>query len=399
MNLISDVFHFLNIELAGQPINSRIKAFQALKILQPYQYIISKELKDFTLADFNGFKQFLKGISSDGQNLCFKLLTTRSSETINSYLSVYRQYLLSINQCNDVLNLKSSRHVYIPSSEMSQLSDRYIVNEKTPIKSIEVPKYISVDEFAAIIKEIRKNYTIREEAIVRLMFQCGLRLGEVLGMTADDLVVEKVNNEYTNLLYIRNRCSDKPFQSAKTCMKVSDTKQYNSKDYKTKDYGYQTVIVPTDLYCLIDDYIDEAHSEAREAHSENYYKETVADRVRPSELGEDINYYIFINSLGRPLSQVSWNNIIRKIFQKVSIPIDKGRRNNNLNHKFRHGFAMFHVQYLHTGQLELQELMRHRSPLSVSSYFNPTISDAVKLKTDFTKSLYETIPGLKRGEE
>lgn len=50
--------------------------------------------------------------------------------------------------------------------------------EKFPKKVIEVPRYISVPEFQNIITTIRNFYTNREEIIVRLMFQCGLRIGE-----------------------------------------------------------------------------------------------------------------------------------------------------------------------------------------------------------------------------
>lgn len=257
----------------------------------------------------------------------------------------------------------------LPDSEVDYSIERFKTNEKIPKFAIEVPKYISVEEFERIIIEIIANYSIREEIIVRLMFQCGLRLGEVLGMTSDDLVMEEIDGAYVPVLYIRNRYSDQPFQNAKTCMKVPDRKLYRSKDYKTNGYGYQTVIIPEDLYNLINDYIEIAHVAAREHKTENYNHSTIADRVRKPEPYEDDNYYIFINSLGRPLSQISWNNIIRKIFKTVGIPVDKETRSNNLNHKFRHGFAMFNVQYLHCNELQLKDRLRHHSIQSVAAYF------------------------------
>ena len=55
---------------------------------------------------------------------------------------------------------------------------------------------------------------------------------------------------------------------------------------------------------------------------------------------------------------------------------------------------MFNVQYLGCNELELQERMRHQSLKSVICYFRPTISDAIKIKTDFAKSLYEIFPDL-----
>lgn len=401
MEPISDVFGFLNFDTASQSINTRIKSLQALKLLYCYQAIISKELENFTLSDINGLKSFLRGISPKGQYISFELSSIRNSETINGYLSVYRRYLNYLGKNNMALNKKSSKTtlVSLPYSEVDYKVDRFSSNEKTPKKVIEVPRYISVEKFQKIINLVRDKYTAREEILIRLMFQCGLRLGECLGATADDLVMEQIDNVFVPILYIRNRVSDKPYQHAKTCMKVIDKKQYKSKEYKTKGYGYQYIVVPEDLYNLINDYIEDVHVTAREKKHENYYASTIADRIRNSEEYEDDNYYIFINSLGRPISATSWNNILREIFIACEIPIDKRIREHNLNHKLRHGFAMFNVQYLGCKELELKERMRHNSLQSVACYFKPTTSDAIKVKTDFTKSLYEVIPELKRGDE
>lgn len=396
---LKNVFDFLNYGISSQSINSRIKALQALKLLYYYQTIISKEICDFSLADINGLKFFLKGLSSHGQNISFDLLTSRSNETINGYLSVYRQFLVYSGKENKTLNAQSAKTttISLPDTDADYKVNKYVTNEKLPKKVIEVPRYISVPEFQNIITTIRNFYTNREEIIVRLMFQCGLRIGECLGITADDLVMEKIDNIYCPVLYIRNRKTDKPYQYAKTCMKITDIKQYNSKEYKTSGYGYQKIVLPEDLYDLINNYIESAHTSARETKHDNYYNSTIADRVRQSEEYEDDNYYIFLNSLGRPLSATSWNNIIREIFIKCGIPVDNDVREHNLNHRFRHGFAMFNIQYLNCKEIELKERMRHSSLQSVTCYFRPTISDAIKVKTDFTKSLYDIIPELKEG--
>ena len=45
--------------------------------------------------------------------------------------------------------------------------------------------------------------------------------------------------------------------------------------------------------------------------------------------------------------------------------------------------------------VELSKLMRHSSISSTLIYYNPTISDKIKLKTEFTKELYSILPELK----
>ena len=81
------------------------------------------------------------------------------------------------------------------------------------------------------------------------------------------------------------------------------------------------------------------------------YAKTIADRVRDSEEYEDDNYYIFINSIGTPISASSWNDTLRGIFAEVGIPVDRDCRKSNLNHRFRHGFAMYNVMYLNVKEV------------------------------------------------
>lgn len=397
MQPISEVFGFLNSEKIHQSINTRIKALQALKLLYSYQSIISKELKDFNSTDINGLKIFLKGLSPKGSVIQFELLSYRSNETINGYLSIYRKFLEYLEIENKALFQKDNRKTLIslPDMDTDHSISKFKSNERIPQNVIEVPRYISVKEFQDIITEVRHHYGKREEIIIRLMYQCGCRIGEVLGATADDFVVEKKGSQYVTVFNIRNRFSDKNFQLAKTCMKIKDRKQYSSKEYKTSGYGYQQVIIPDDLYELINDYIEEAHSHARENKYDNYYKYTIADRITTSNEYDDDNYYVFINSQGRPLSQVLWNNTLRKIFTNVGISTDKDVKEHNLNHRFRHGFAMFNIKYLKCREIELKDRMRHNSLLSVSRYFRPTLDDQIQIKTSFAESLYEVIPELK----
>lgn len=56
---------------------------------------------------------------------------------------------------------------------------------------------------------------------------------------------------------------------------------------------------------------------------------------------------------------------------------------------------MFQVQYMKRDAVELSKLMRHSSISATLIYYNPTISDKIKLKTEFTKELYSILPELK----
>ena len=394
---ISNVFNFINGEMSSQPDTSREKSLYALKFLYCYSELMGCDISNLSQTDVNNLKYFLEGVSPKTGNMELNLITNRSKETCNGYLSVYRNYLSFLGFSNsylfDILHNKSSS--FISSSEIEVNKSRYKSNEKTYTPENEIPKYISVDEFRNILHIVRSKYSVREECIVRLMFQCGLRIGEVLGLTLDDLVVEKINAKYIPVAYLRNRVSDKYYQHAKTCMHPRNIKDYKLKEYSKKGYGFQRVILSEDIYELLNSYIDDAHAFARRKNLNKYTTYCKADRVRAASLGEDDNYYVFLNTVQKPLSIDTWNKIMRAIFKEANLQVDVNSRENNLNHRFRHGFAMFHVKYLNASMLELQKKMRHKSLSSVFKYYNPTIEDEIEIKNGFIEDLYTMIPELR----
>lgn len=390
-----EVFNYLNTTISTYSINSRIKHLTALRLLYLYQHIISKSIHDFSIADVNNLKNFIRGLSPTGQVISFELITKRSNQTINSYLSVYRTFLTHLGYQNSYLFKTSNNKISnnLLESDFQYTYEKYTSSENNTTKE-RIPYYISVFDFQNILYEIRKSYTLCEECIVRLMYENGLRLGEVLGLTFDDITSEIVKGKKAFFVYLRNRVSDKKYQHAKTCMKVTNKDYYKTKNYNIEGYGYQKVEISEKLYIKINEYIEEYHTYAMENKSKNYELFSVADRVRNSEPYENQNHYVFLNTLGKPLSYQTWNNRLRKIFTAVNIPIDKDTRKHNLSHRFRHGFAVFNVVYMKLNALQLMVKMRHQNVSTVSIYFKLTISDEIELKTQFTKELYEVIPEL-----
>lgn len=392
MNPIRETFNFLNFALERKTMNTKYVYMNALKFLYCFEEIIGLQLKDFSPINVEAFKDFLQGICRPGNTFVFENLTERSSETVNQYLGVYRSFLAYKNEENKYLQVRghNSARYRVAVDRSIGVSQGYKTNIKT-LNSVEIPRYISVDDYAKIIKHIRQQYTMREECIVRLMYETGMRIGEVLGLTNEDVVNQKFGENYYNCVYIRNRLTDKRYQMAKTTMKVISRKEYKSKAYRTANAGFQRVFITDELYELIGQYIDIVHNEARDSFSRRYMESTKADSVN----GETDNFYIFINAFGSRLSNVTWDGILRKIFEEVGIQVDKRIRDNNLNHRFRHGFAMFQIQYRHIDAVQLANMMRHKSVSSVMKYYRPTISDKIRLKENFTQDLYGLIPDLR----
>lgn len=399
---VAKAFDFLNFYMADQSENSRLASQNALKFLFSFEDIISKPVEEFTLNDINNLKRFLGGTIVESGDFKINNATVRSDETINKYLSVYREFLRFCGNNESPLFQKAHRYsvIYSPESEREFKAGAYKSSVKTGSVP-EIPYYISVPEFDRIINRIREAYTVREEIVVRLMFENGLRIGEVLGLTWDDVLVEECIDpetaelQYVTVAYLRNRVSDRPYQHAKTYMKVASRKQYKMKKYRTEKVGYGRVVISRELYDMINDYIEEEHLRCREAYSKNYYSYAIADRVPGCE-GEEDNYYIFLNSVGRPLSQTLWNYTVRQLFKGCGIPLDVDKKEHNLNHRFRHGCGMFNANILHKTEVELRDILRHKSTASVKCYYRPTMSDQIKTTNEFTESLYDELPSLRK---
>lgn len=398
MQLYKEAFEFLNIYIRKSPINSRITAMTALKLLFSFQEIIKKSLFEFTQEDITLFKSLLKGDNISGVEATLELTTTRSNKTIDNYISVYRKLIDFVSPDSLIANIFNKTQNTISTNETYNgiRNPKYKISEKK-YKNIEIPHYISEREFISILKYCRDRNLVMEECVIRLMYQCALRIGEVLGLTNEDLVNQKYEGNYQKAVIIRNRLTDKKHQNAKTCLKVFSKSDYSSSDYSTYNNGWQMVLVPEDLYELIESYIEEYHAKAYESRQNTYIQYSLADHVDPNYHNEIGNFYIFINSLARPLSQKIWNERLRVIFKDCGIDIDSDKRKHNLSHRFRHGFAMHTIKYRgdKVNRMQLAELMRHSNVSSVDIYYRPTISDKIKLKTDFNDYLYEIIPELR----
>ncbi len=268
---------------------------------------------------------------------------------------------------------------------------RYSVSKKQLVKK-ETPKYIAYKEYLEVLKVIDEEYYLREEVMIKLMYIYGLRIGEVLGLTIEDVN----SDDDGGFIILRNRLTDKHYQKAKGCCRVSNKSEYTSKKYNTKKIGYQIVNIDAEDFELIEDYISDTRNPLAYCKTlgkvnkryANLIEENIADIVSDRE---DItqNSYVFISRNGRPISNTAWNNIVKNIFTKIGIPLDKYRREDNLNHRFRHGFAMYKVILENYDQLRLKEALRHSNPNSCKVYYTVDDKERGRLAKETVRLLKE----------
>ena len=230
-----------------------------------------------------------------------------------------------------------------------------------------------------IIKWIDVNYKnkelkLRDKVILQLMYDGGCRIGEVLGLTLEDISLYKTKNaNYVGIIKIRNRLSDKLFQSSKTCMKITSLNDYRKNEYQTKNVGFQETYISYQTYQMLIDYIDVSRGKD--------IKGSFADSVERTTFS---NEYVFLNLRTKTVLNIStWNMNLRKIFVANNLPIDVGVKKNGLNHLFRHGFAM-KLLYDCNYRIEMvQKRMRHKNQSSTLIYINPTDEQIAEMKIKF----------------
>lgn len=394
MNVITDAFEYLNYDLCDSPINTRDKTARSIRFLYCYASLAGVNVRKFDQKAIDGLKAFLKGISTNVET--YSLKTIRSGSTINGYLAAYRSFFKKRKiPCSELFDGK----VVLTLEQNNEFAKekqvfKYSNNVKTSSKSMnEVPKYISPDDFRKVYSLAVEENDKEAQLIMHLQYGYGLRLGEVLGLTTEDIIERYDNGNYIPTLVLRNRCSDADFQSAKTLGHPKTPDQYK-KDSQLRKSKWE-IQITYDLYEELLNFINDSHEYYMKKYPKNY-EEGVADIVSYRDAPET-NHYVFLNRYGRILSDQTWNNRLKYFFKKAGIPLDYGVKEDNLSHRFRHGFAMFHAHYSENkvDVLALQKMMRHKSVSSTMQYYNPTPEDILKMQTEFQEELYKLIPELK----
>ena len=397
MNVLSEPSSYLNFELRGS-LNTKNRCANALRLLYVFLSLANYDVRHLGQEQLNELIRFLQGLNSNPE--AFRTETTRSNDTVNGYLSVYRSFFRKKHIRSEALfDAKITREEMTFDDDFKGAVERirYTNNLRTSDPNAHtVPKYISPDEFERLYRLAIAKKDIRAMIIMRLMYCYGLRLGEVLGLTIEDLQETHRDNQLVPTIILRNRISDKDYQYAKNLGHVDKPETYRSKEY-TKSKA--VVVIDYSLYEMIFDYISDVHSVVMEKHPDRYEK-GVADIVSWRDAPE-YNHYIFLSDSGTVLSGQTWGNYLKKYFVEAGIDLDLGYRENNLSHRFRHGFAMLHAHYRKepVNALQLKLMMRHKSLSSTMKYFNPTQEEEFKIKEEFVSELETLIPSLKEGVE
>ena len=396
----TDIHYYINIKMFGdgRSPNSRRKAIQVLSKFYSFMKLMDYNPYALGQDEIQRLVVFFRGTGR----------TQSSNDTVNAYLSIIREYFRSLNiRCDTLFDRRINVRRMISENDFRTIDTfyTYTVNlPSNPHKNERVPKYISLDQYIRLQEIAKQHHDWTAIVLMHLMFRYGMRLGECLGLTEEDITIYRIKDKDVPTLIIRNRLSDRPDQHAKGKIIPRQATDYAGNPYIEQwrddpySHYYLTESEDSEFIQAFYNYVKSAR-ERGEKKPENY-KTCEADIVNPEtfrEKGLKTNHYIFTNRLSKRLSAQLWGIILRGYFVEAGIPLDKGKKLNNLSHRFRHGFAMMHARFMSppTPIHELQKMMHHRCISSTLRYYNPTQEDEYELKTELEKKIYDANPSLK----
>ncbi len=395
--------HYLNIHLCDSSYKVKEQAFSALKLFFSFIDLFSLNksfVRGFNDQEVKSLKQFIKGGIRKGTIWDMDINTTRSNKTISIYLGIYRDfYKNTLNITDSSLHKKSTLQItngdgFLGHTE-KKVIERYDSNPRTK-RINKAPKYIKLSEYEKIVTLINNKYTLRDHIIVKLMYEYGLRIGEVLGLTLED--INPTEDDQIFSLTLRNRVSDKSWQHCKNLLIPQYIHQYSENEYLTKKIGYGIVYIHYEMKEMLEEYIEEIIWDERllsksKKKKENLFFKSKSDSITNEEnLFNKDNYYIFLSHLQYlPLTQGGWNKLLRNIFEESGLKLDVTTKKDNLSHRFRHGFAMNKVKEGLT-EIELAEALRHSGTHSVKTYYNPDEEDYILLLKKQKESWNTNVP-------
>lgn len=390
MNVIPGTWGYLNDHIARKAPNTRKQKAYSLRQMFSFIEIINTPLERFTASEIMQYRQFLKGLDTKSNIDSHSVL--RDNSTINMHLETMRDYASYLHLANSCFRESLPSRILLPSGYGDEPFEKEVAKSAFSMPEYKgdgiAPRYISEDEYIRLRQLAEAKGDTAGKLLFDLMYLDGLRPGEALSLTLEDIKEDIVNGDYVFYIILRNRISDKDFQSSKNLPHPETPFEYRRKDYER---SAPRIVLDEHTYEQILRYIDDVHGAIK--NKPEIYAVSLADKVGDEDFEMEENHYLFLNKWGRPLSGQAWSKRLREYFHGCGLSVDTGVRKNNLSHRFRHGFAMHQLK---TGAdpIDVQKMMRHRSISSILIYHNPTVEEEMEMKKAFQDSLQED---LKRG--
>lgn len=391
---IKEAYDWLNNLRADSPNKTRYVMAQAIAAFHMFFEMKGYNPAEATYAQIEEFVRFLLGASvrPEGNGK----VTRRNAKTVNAWLSILRRYIRTKFPESKAFEIFGSDDIRHAMTSAGAEGRRYRIADPNPhclrvdpFTKQRLPTHPTPEQFVKL-QNLAKNDPIEAVRIcIILQYYKGLRCGELLGLTIEDLQTFTVDDEERYRIVIRNRVTDNTDQSAKGKMHPLDKNAYKSSGYiASKD----EIEINKRMYALLMSYFKAAHSvEALGFKQASKVRNaTVADAV---EKGGGPNCYIFVNRQGRRLTAQTYCAHLKRLFKEVGLALDEDVKHYNVSHQLRHGFVMNRTQYSRCPEtlLEAKASARHASITSTEVYFNELPEVIRERNEQFDRELDELI--------
>lgn len=365
--------------------------------------------KFYSFIELMGYSEYALGLDELYQLRSFFMdsgSSQCSNRTVNMYLGIVRTFFAKMEIPCPALSSRRelSQLVYREGDfRVDDIRFVYDVNlPENPHAQERAPKYISMNEYIRLQEIAKAKGDWAGMILMHLMFRYGMRIGECLGLTTEDLVMYRIKGIDVPTLIVRNRVSDESWQHAKRKMIPIKIKDYESltyiKQWRDDDYAHYYLTESGEFVEVLQKFIRETSEQAERNHTKNY-RSCEADIVYPADFaktGLEKNHYIFVNRLGNRLSAQLWGQRLKEYFIEAGISLDLGKKEKNLSHRFRHGFAMMNARFMDppVPPQELQKMLHHKNLSYTMVYYNPTTEDEYDYKTKMQNKFFDNNPRL-----
>lgn len=376
---------------------TRRQVATALCLLHVHARLCGYDIRKMTTTNIKDLTAFLSGVTvhpyNGGQT------TFRTASSVNNAYSMIKQYVLDRGFENSAFNIRRSTAVETNIQGINITTIRFYDPNRlrtNPLYGDTPPMHLTPMQAETLIQVIKDAGDEQTYLAVNLQLRTGLRPGELLGITLEDFKVHRhFDGSEDHYVLLRNRCSDHGDQYCKRLYHPKSTEEYRHEAY------HRAKVWEVPVTKKIRDGIVGAF-EAFRAALPAAKRKTFEDNVRADAVdvrGVKVppeNYYVFHGGhLGR-LSQQTYNNHLKRYFEAIGVPVDRGTKTTNCAHKIRHSFAMYHAQYSPNPKNpeELRVLMRHASVASIQPYYTPLREDVLKAVRECAEMMAEAIPSL-----
>lgn len=393
--VIADQYRFLNHHHRNDSENTRRAIAKGLRLYNCFKAAHHISDDYLTADNIDMLIAFLCGY--DYNPTYSHMLTSRSQAVVDNILSSIRTYLSYIGK--PCAYLEQARVVSIITEYDGLRSTiqrtKYLTSQaKDPHKDDYAPDHILPEEYRRLREIASKRGNNQAIIMMVLMYIYGLRLGECLGLTQEDIVFVQVNDELKPALILRKRICEKTWACAKNLKAVEKRSDYGKKKDKRV-----IIFITMDFYQDLARFVNDELNMVKNKFTAGL-SPLEADICNPGEFEHEQNHYLFVNhQRGSRLDNQAWGRTLKSLLIEAGIPLDAGTRDKNLSHRFRHGCAMLLYRYLepeHRKSLrEVQLYLRHANIKTTMIYTKPTLADTSAIKESFQGELFESSPYLK----